>query len=83
MRCNKIARANALANLFHDLIGAIEQRDRQPSVVAVLRLRINTNLGPVTAGTPHRQCQRGLISPLHEAIGECLHEAHQRIFFPV
>ena len=47
MQCNKIATQIALASLLHDIVGAAEQRDRQPSVVAVLKLRTNSNLGRV------------------------------------
>jgi hypothetical protein len=62
---NKIAPANGLASLLHDLIGATEQRDRQPSVVAVLRLRTNPNLGPVLQG--HHAASAG-ANPLHRCM---------------
>jgi hypothetical protein len=47
MQCNKTGHADGLASLLHDLDSPTEQRDRQPSAVAVLRLRTNSNLGRV------------------------------------
>ena len=65
MQCNKIARAKGLASLFHDLIGATEQRDGQPSVVAVLRLRTKSEFGSTTAG--HHTASAG-ADPFHRCM---------------